>query len=493
MFAVSAARIAVGRHDPGRLALAPVRGGLDLPVRRPLRLREARAGLLPEPGPPAGGAALDPRQGHRPRLNCRPMPLACWRVCAAAPLRSSPRCGERIRTAHTDPGASAVARRPSACSAHAGRRARPPSRPRWSWAGSRARSTSRCRPGERTRAVRGRAGAAASASCAAGRWWPRRSSTSRARVGSGGERGLLGLAFHPQYAENGRFFVNYTDRSGDTHISEFRASPPTADAADPATERRAPVRAPALRQPQRRRPRLRPRRHALHRPGRRRLGRRSPGQRPEPGHAAGQDAAHRRGPAARPSRVPADNPFVVARGRLPARSGPTACATPGASRSTAPRATSTSATSARTRCEEVDVRPGAAPRRRELRLERRWRAAAASAPRAAAPQAGLTLPVLEYTHSGGACSITGGVVYRGCRLPGYAGHLLLRATTAAAFIRSFRLQGGQAVDQRDWTAAPGPRRRTASPRSAWTTRARSTSSTRTARSTRSCRRRKSLM
>src|SRR5262245_13370550 len=55
-----------------------------------------------------------------------------------------------------------------------------------------------------------------------------------ARVGSGGERGLLGLAFHPQYATNGRFYVNYTDRSGNTHISEFRAS---GDAADAASER----------------------------------------------------------------------------------------------------------------------------------------------------------------------------------------------------------------------------------------------------------------
>src|SRR4029079_13566932 len=57
------------------------------------------------------------------------------------------------------------------------------------------------------------------------------------KISSGGERGLLGLAFHPQYASNGRFYVNYTDRSGDTHISEFRASPPTADAVDPSTER----------------------------------------------------------------------------------------------------------------------------------------------------------------------------------------------------------------------------------------------------------------
>src|SRR5512139_886783 len=45
------------------------------------------------------------------------------------------------------------------------------------------------------------------------------------RVGSGGsEQGLLGLAFHPQYAQNGRFFVNYTDRNGDTVIARFQVS-----------------------------------------------------------------------------------------------------------------------------------------------------------------------------------------------------------------------------------------------------------------------------
>ena len=38
------------------------------------------------------------------------------------------------------------------------------------------------------------------------------------------ERGLLGLAFHPQYASNGRFFVFYTDGRGATVVAEYRVS-----------------------------------------------------------------------------------------------------------------------------------------------------------------------------------------------------------------------------------------------------------------------------
>jgi len=41
---------------------------------------------------------------------------------------------------------------------------------------------------------------------------------------SGGEQGLLGLAFHPSYAANGRFFLDYTDNNGDTVIGEYRVS-----------------------------------------------------------------------------------------------------------------------------------------------------------------------------------------------------------------------------------------------------------------------------
>lgn len=58
-----------------------------------------------------------------------------------------------------------------------------------------------------------------------------------ARVGSdGGEQGLLGLAFHPDYADNGYFFVNYTDTLGDTHISRFSRSAGDPELADASSE-----------------------------------------------------------------------------------------------------------------------------------------------------------------------------------------------------------------------------------------------------------------
>jgi glucose/arabinose dehydrogenase len=44
------------------------------------------------------------------------------------------------------------------------------------------------------------------------------------RVTSGEERGLLGTAFHPDYPANGFFYVNYTDLNGDTVIARYRVS-----------------------------------------------------------------------------------------------------------------------------------------------------------------------------------------------------------------------------------------------------------------------------
>ncbi|MFQ5506368.1 MAG: PQQ-dependent sugar dehydrogenase, partial [Planctomycetota bacterium] len=51
-----------------------------------------------------------------------------------------------------------------------------------------------------------------------------------------GERGLLGLAFHPRYASNGFFYVNYTQRSGGaTMVVRYKASSTNPDLADPGS------------------------------------------------------------------------------------------------------------------------------------------------------------------------------------------------------------------------------------------------------------------
>jgi hypothetical protein len=56
-----------------------------------------------------------------------------------------------------------------------------------------------------------------------------------ALVGCCGERGLLGLAFHPRYAENGLFFVNYTNTAGNTVVARYRVSSADPNLADPSS------------------------------------------------------------------------------------------------------------------------------------------------------------------------------------------------------------------------------------------------------------------
>lgn len=57
-----------------------------------------------------------------------------------------------------------------------------------------------------------------------------------ARVTSGGEQGLLGLAFHPQYKSNGYFYVNYIGLDGNTNISRFKVNSGNPQIADPQSE-----------------------------------------------------------------------------------------------------------------------------------------------------------------------------------------------------------------------------------------------------------------
>jgi glucose/arabinose dehydrogenase len=56
------------------------------------------------------------------------------------------------------------------------------------------------------------------------------------RVVYGGERGLLGIAFHPKYSTNGYFYVNYIGKGDSTHISRFTVSSIDTNVAEPKSE-----------------------------------------------------------------------------------------------------------------------------------------------------------------------------------------------------------------------------------------------------------------
>jgi glucose/arabinose dehydrogenase len=57
------------------------------------------------------------------------------------------------------------------------------------------------------------------------------------QVTTGGEQGLLSMAFAPDYSRSGRFYVDYTDRDGDTRVQEFRRSRRSPNRANRSTRR----------------------------------------------------------------------------------------------------------------------------------------------------------------------------------------------------------------------------------------------------------------
>lgn len=68
---------------------------------------------------------------------------------------------------------------------------------------------------------------------------------------------------------------------------------------------------------------------------------------------------------------------------------------------------------------------------------------------------GLTSPVLDYSHASGACSVTGGYVYRGQTVPSLSGTYFY-ADFCAGFVRSFRFQNGQVTEQTEWPLLSPP-------------------------------------
>jgi glucose/arabinose dehydrogenase len=268
-----------------------------------------------------------------------------------------------------------------------------------------------------------------------------------ARVGFGGEQGLLGLAFHPRYSENGRFFVNYTDNAGDTHIAEFHASP-TADVAEPGSERLLLFVAQPFSN------------HnggsvAFGNDGFLYVGLGDGGSGGDP-FDNGQDLGTLLGKLLRidvdrgsPYAVPADNPFV---GRAGARTEIWAYGLRNPFRFAFDRATGDLYLGdvGQNRREEIDV--AAAPRRGGENYG--WNVMEGFLcfePASGCNQTGLTLPVLDYDEG---CAVIGGPVYRGCRMPGYHGTYFY-GDYCQAFVRSFRFVNGAASERRDWTSPLG--------------------------------------
>lgn len=264
------------------------------------------------------------------------------------------------------------------------------------------------------------------------------------RITSGGERGLLGLAFHPDYAVNGRFYVNYTDPNGDTVVERYLVSG-DPDVADPGSAR--PVLAVA--QP-----------FANHNGGQLSFG-------PDgmlyvflgDGGGAGDPQGNAQNPSTLlgsilrldvdggdPYRIPADNPFV---GMAGARGEIWAIGLRNPWRSAFDPAAGMLyvADVGQSSREEVNaVAEDAAG------VDYGWNILEGTIcypPGTPSCDAiGTVAPVLEYDHGEG-CSISGGFVYRGARLPGLVGHYFY-SDFCSGFLRSFRLQGDVAVDGRDW-------------------------------------------
>jgi glucose/arabinose dehydrogenase len=264
-----------------------------------------------------------------------------------------------------------------------------------------------------------------------------------ARISSGGERGLLGLAFHPSYATNGYFYVDYTDASGDTRIERYRVSA-DPDVADPASASLVL----AVDQP-----------YANHnggmllfgRDGMLYVGMGDGGSGGDP-NGNGQNPSVLLGKLLRldvdhgtPYAIPADNPYA---GRSDARPEIWAIGLRNPWRFAFDRVDRRLyvADVGQNAWEEVDVVD-------EVRaaVNYGWNAMEGNHCYGGAACEGMTAlerPVLEYGHGDG-CSITGGFVYRGSAIPSARGHYFY-SDYCEGWLRSFRLSSGAATDQREW-------------------------------------------
>ena len=231
----------------------------------------------------------------------------------------------------------------------------------------------------------------------------RRSSTSGRSSLSGGEQGLLSVAFDPDYAKTRRFYVDYTDRNGDTRVVQYRSN---GHRRDPGLGETAAVRQGLRLEPQRRPAAVRARRPPVLGERRRRRRRRSAAQRPEPRAAVRQDrCASNVNAAGKPSwqlvayglRNPWRFSFDRANGDL--YIGDVGQGS----------------------WEEIDYLKARHERRSPTSAGTTSRGSTSTTPSTALLAAArYHAPVAEYSHGEG-CSVSGGYVYRGTTIPSAAG------------------------------------------------------------------------
>jgi glucose/arabinose dehydrogenase len=271
-------------------------------------------------------------------------------------------------------------------------------------------------------------------------------------VSTGGEQGLLGLAFDPGYATNGRFVVHYTDTAGNTRVSTFARSGADPDLADPASEQFVLT----AEQP-----------FDNHNGGQLLfgpdgllyLGLGDGGSGGDP-DGRGQDLTDLLGSILRldlrttiPYGIPADNPFA---GTPEARPEIWSYGLRNPWRFSFDRATGDLYIGdvGQNLWEEVDVSPAAEGAGRGVNFGWNIMEGLHCYASATCEQSGLALPVLEYGHDDG-CSVTGGYVYRGAAIPAVQGFYFY-ADYCGGWVRSFRYQGGQATEPFNWPSlAPG--------------------------------------
>jgi glucose/arabinose dehydrogenase len=272
-----------------------------------------------------------------------------------------------------------------------------------------------------------------------------------ALVSTGGEQGLLGLAFDPQYAANGRFVVHYTDLAGDTRVSLLRVSqdPNVADAASELLVLAADQPFPNHNGGQ-----------VLFGPdGYLYVTLGDGGSSGDPGDR-GQSLADLLGSILRIQpleaggyAVPSDNPFVGVPDVRP-EIWSYGVRNPWRVDIDAPTGDFYVADVGQGQWEEVSVSTGASGGGRGANFGWRIMEGPECFATGSCDQSGLELPVVWYDHGRG-CSITGGFVYRGSAIPELQGHYFY-SDYCSGFVRSFRLEDGAAVDQYNWpTLAPG--------------------------------------